>query len=660
MPQNKLDIEPPVEEPLVEQPVVEVDPAWAELTTFAKAKPRLDNLIGKFSEIRTNIKRLRKERYVDLDVEELRETGEIENDETFIPNRVIDNNIMREKPDAVSFLNGSHRLAVFRCTSNPLKKTRKLEYEFTKGLTFSGWYRSFDRTFDGAILHGWDGIEVVFDSTKPLHVGFEHIGCDKLWFNSEVSDIQESEYVGREYRVTPNRLENFVKNNGFDPVQVGLILESYKDAKRDTIICIHKVYFKYNNCVYVMWYANEGAAKDWLKAPDKLVMGISEQQEVMVEAPQPVVDPFSGIAVGQEMVPTPEMQWVDKEIDLYPIFIYIYKDDENEILVEHKGLGFLHGPIQEANTAIITGFVNGVVRSSNIYASVEGSTTDSPADVRQLDVQLEHGNIYSHELNFFHTPMPDVMVLQAMNYLDTKSASDTGKQSFAVMNRKDSRKTAKEMELAEGAEQQITGATMATLSEFLREVFTFSWQIVQSQAQQDLIDFLLVPQPSIVGAPSFVNDIETISEVYDIRPAGDDDVIKAEQETIKMMQDWPVIQTTPLKDVFLQDMISLRYPEKADIYVPILQAADPSKLVQSLLILVDQFASPAELSALDPMALQQLMQIKQSAMQYIGASNAAQQTIQSGGGQNQGQTPAGPTAGSSKGSGQTAEKDMAA
>jgi hypothetical protein len=345
MPENKLEFNTITETAAQVVPEdqlnVEVDPLWAELTDYAKAKVRIDNLIGKFSKIKQDVKRLRKERYADLDVDELRETGELENDETFIPDRVIDNNIMREKPEAVGFLLGSHRLAIFRCLSNPQKKTRRLEYEFTKGLTYSGWYRTFDRTFDGAELHGWDGIEVVYDSSKPLHVGFEHVGCDKLWFNSEVSDIQESEYVGREYPVTVNRLEAFVKKNGFDETQVKLLTDAYKETKRDTVLKIHKVYFKYNDCVYITWYCGEGAVTSWLKAPDKLVLGISQQEEVTVEVPQPVIDPYSGIAIGEEMVPSSEMQWVDKEIDLYPIFVYIYKDDENEVLIEHKGRGFL-------------------------------------------------------------------------------------------------------------------------------------------------------------------------------------------------------------------------------------------------------------------------------------------------------------------------------
>lgn len=640
--------------PTPEAPVV--NELEDQLFNYDKAKTRINNLIGTFDNEKAVIKRLRKERYVDIDVEELRESGEIENDETFIPDRVIDNNITRDLPDAVSFLVGSHRLAIFRCLSNPDIKTRRIENEFTKGLTYNGWYRPFFRAFDGSSLHGWDAIEVVYDPTKPLHVGFEHVGTDKLYFSKDCSDIQESEYCIREYSVSIFRLESYVEKHGFDAEQVRLLTEAYKEQKRDQKVCLFKVYFKYNNCVYVSWYCREGNVSNWLKAPDKLKLGIQMLQEVEVMVDMPMLDDL-GATVGMMQQPQMQQQYVDVEIDSYPIFIYIYKDDENEVIVEHKGRGFLDGPVQEATTAITTGFVNGVVRASNIYASVDGNLSDS-ADVVQLDTQLESGNIYSHKLNFFNTPMPDVMVLQSLQYLNTKNASDTGKVAAAVMNRKDSRKTAEELQQADSQQQKISGTSLTTLSEFLREVFTFSFKIVQSQASQDLIDFVLKGQPDMTGNITYVNDFELIQQTFDIRPAGDDDIIKAEETILKMQQDWPVVQMTPLKDVFFQDLISLRYPEKADVYVPILQAADPRQLILSLSTLLQAFTSRDDLAKLGPDELMQLQNIQQQVVQYIGVTNEAQSNIQPSSGKANTGTPTGSQGG--QGDTPTTEKQMAA
>ena len=37
-----------------------------------------------------------------------------------------------------------------------------------------------------------------------------------------------------------------------------------------------------------------------------------------------------------------------------------------------------------------------------------------------------------------------------------------------------------------------------------------------------------------------------------------------------MMQDWPVISQTPLRDKFLQDLIRLKYPDVGEQYVTLL------------------------------------------------------------------------------------------
>jgi hypothetical protein len=100
-----------------------------------------------------------------------------------------------------------------------------------------------------------------------------------------------------------------------------------------------------------------------------------------------------------------------------------------------------------------------------------------------------------------------------------------------------------------------------------------------------------------------------------------------------MMVDWPVIQLTPLKDIFLQDLISLRYPEKADKYIPILQSSDPKQLVMSLSTLLTSFISKQDLAMLSPQELMQLQQIQQQVQIYLGAQ---QNAIQQNNGQNQG------------------------
>ncbi len=518
---------------------------YKELFEFEKAKICINDMIDAWSnECELSIQR-RKERYIELDVEKMRQKGELAEDETFIPDRVIDVNISREHPEYLAFLKQSNRLAIFECKSNPDFDTQNIEIEFTKGLTYRGWYRQFTRLIDGSALHGDDAIEVVFDETKPFHVAFEHVGHDRLFYNRKVSDIQDSEIVIRKYEVTLLRLRGF-KEKGFDDSQIDSILDNNRSKRKtNEIEILYKIYFKYNNCVYIAWYSRNTNINNWLKPPEKLKLGIAEYSQ---------------------------QGWIDKEIDVYPIFLNIYRDDEQQPITGHKGRGFLDGPQQEAHTAIITGFVNGLLRASNVYASPATDDGES-ADIKQLDIQLMHGGIYSKPLNFFHTDYPDPLVLSSMQFLSTLNAQQTGKTSYAVSNRKDARKTAKELGIAEKEEQQIESVGLSNFSEFLRGVFEFTWRMVQSQALQGKIKFLLKQQDVMIPDPmgqiipsgevEWVNDIESVSEEYEIRAAGDVDYVERNYKLTQMKQDWPVFQQTPLKDRFLEDLVQLSYPDRA-------------------------------------------------------------------------------------------------
>lgn len=616
----------------IAQAVVDPDvnpPDYDELFDFNKAKIRIDQLISDWAEECRKTEQRRDERYIDLDIEALRQHGDIQKDETFVPNRVIDTNIMRELPEFMAFLKQSNRLAIFNCISNPDQQTDVLETEFTKGLTYLGWYKQFKKLVDGASLHGWDSIEVVFDETKPFHVGFEHIGHDRLFYNRKCSDIQDSELLIRKYDITLLRLTKF-KEKGFDPDQIDAILQTNTARrKKDETVNIYKVYFKFEGVVYVEWYSKDQNVSAWLKAPEKLKIGIAEKQ-----SPGGVgsLEQIDNVAIGNQGGTTPPTIWVDKDVDLYPIFQYLYKDDECETITEHVGRGFLDLPMQEAHTAIVSGFVNGLTRASNVYASPATDDGES-ADIKQLDVELVHGGIYSKPLGFFHTDYPDVSVLTAMQYLSTLNAQSTGKTSFAVSNRKDSRKTAKELSLAEKEEQQTESVGLADFSEDLRAIFSFTWLIVQSQALQGKIPFLQKQVPIMIPMPTpdglgmqmtqsgeieTVNDIKVIQETYEIRPAGDVDVIERKNKLQQMQIDWPVIQTTALAPKFLEDYIRLSYPDKAEDYIKALQEGNIAKqLIMSLSALLKGFAQPDEIAALPPDQKQQLLQIQQQVQQYL-------------------------------------------
>lgn len=577
----------------------------SELLDYAKAKLMIEQVIGSWTTRNSDSETRRQERYVELDVDAMRRDGDIDEDETFIPDRVIDGNIKSDNADVMTFLNSGERLAIFDCLSDPSIDTRELERQFTKGLTYTGWYKEFNRVSDGAALHGQDYVEVMFDITKPLHISFEHVGYDKLMFNDKVDDIQDSELLIRKYSMSVFKVEEFAKQIEFNQTIVDELIETHKQSKRNDVLEVYKVYFKADGIVYIAWHYRKGTVQDWLKAPEPLRLGLYEQQ--------PQTDPVTKQT---------SMAWVEKDITKYPIFTFLYCDDEQQVLVDHKGRSFLDGPTQEANTAILTGFVNGVSKSAAIFASPETGDMDSP-EMKILDLELESNRVFSHKINFWSKPPPDPTTINSLQVLDARNDLRRGKPSFAVSNRKDSRKTAEELQQASGQQQKITSTGLAGFSEFLRFVLEFTWPIIQSQALQDKIKFLLIatqPDPLQPDHITYVNDYNTISQDYDIRPAGDTDVIEAQQKQQQMMQDWPVVQTTGLKIPFLIDYIKLRYPKKADDYVKALQQGynqQAKQLVQAQATALQGALNPQELATLSPQDKQGLQTLQQETQSFL-------------------------------------------
>lgn len=554
------------------------------LHDFSKSKIHLTRLIDDW---RTNcaetIER-RKIRDVDINNEALRKAGKLDEDESLIPDRVIDTNIQREIPPFINYLKNSRRIAIFTCISNPeLTDTQKLELEFTRGMTYPNWETPFYKELDGAATHGWDAMEVVYDESKPLNVGLEQVGHDKLFFPKSCLDIQDAASIIRGYDVTINQLKGFVENFAFDKEQVGRLI-SARANKNDApeTLRIYKKFCKYDSQVYVSWFSLEHGCDNWLKQPIPLVLGISKKQTVQV--PQTIMGPM-GIP---QQVMQPQEQWVDEPIRQYPIFILPYRETEKPLVIDHKGRVFLDKYKQEAMTSILSSFVTGLYRATQIYAA-RGSDDGTGSSLKEENnVTLVGNRILNKPVNFFHSDYPDPMVLKALQYFDVANAAETNQVSFAATNRQDSRKTAREIDSAEQQQSLLNSVQLTLFSTHIRSIYSIVWMIVQSQALQGKIKFLQikiqVPQQNpmtqspVVGPDGqpmieevWVNNEEELKQIYDIRAAGDVDVIQRSEKIQQMKQDWPVISMTILKDVFLAELIRLQYPDSGDKWAKILE-----------------------------------------------------------------------------------------
>lgn len=530
-----------------------------ELLDFTTARVHLARLKQDWSSERNETLLRRAERDVNIDVEALRQKRKLDADETLIPVRVIDTNIQREQPAYVNYLKNSRRIITFNSLENPNADTQQMEIEFTRGMTYIGWEIPHFKCLDGTQTHGWDSVEIVLDKSKPLGVALEHIGHDNLFFPRSCIDIQFAARIIRRYEMTLLQLDKFATSFGFAEAQIKKLRDARKaSAKELETIEVFKHYCKKDGQIYVSWFCLENGVDDWLKAPQVFDLGL--------------VDSKTG-----QPIPT----------TIYPISILVYRESEKPHITDHKGRCYYDRNKQEAQTAILSGFVNGLTRAANIYASPE-KEDGTGSSIKEIDgLVLTGGRVFNQPIKFWNPPYPDPMIINALQFFDVSNSQETNQPTFAVNNRADSRKTATEIQSAQQQQQLLNSVQLTMYSTFIRETYNLVWLIVQSLALKNEITFLSVsvqqpivnpvtnmPMTDQMGQPVMQtvqqNDTQRLAQIYDVRAAGDVDVIQRQEKINQMMQDWPVIQNTPLRDKFLQDLIRLKYPDTGEQYVALL------------------------------------------------------------------------------------------
>jgi hypothetical protein len=636
----------PASDPSTNQAAAIADEEQKQLIDFQTAKIYLQSLVTRWKdeEQRTEANRLTRD--IEFNIDALRETGDIDDDECFIPERIIDSNIQREMPSYINYLKNSRRIATFTDIVDDTFDADRLEQQFTKVMTYKGWTKPHFKVVDGSATHAWACVEVMYDTRYPGNCCVEYIAHEDLIFPMDAKDLQACTCIIRRYKLSPLQLKAFVTSFGFSQEQVNYVLEKRRSSKQDNdkTCLVYKRMSKYQGAVYASWFTIEEGATDWLKSPVKLYAGIDEQKTVIVQQPQqiPHYDAMGQqVGVTTQMVEVPQQQWVPVDLENYPIFLLPYRETEKPLIFDLVGRVFLDKDKQEAQTAILTAFVNRMNRSQKVFASPDIDVMNDGRPAKQLaNVKLIDGTIWDKPMKFWSMEPPDPIVLKALEYMDTANSQDIGQTDFAALNREDSRKTAREITAAQQAQSLLDSVDLTLYSEFIREVYSFAWLVVRSQALQNKIKFLQIPNPAaaqqmqrpqsavdssgpVQNEQAYINDTDTLSRTFDVRAAGDVDVIQKAELVQQMSVDWQVIQQTPLATTFLCDLMKLKYPQDGAIYSQILQEGNPkNQVIQALGSLVqDLIKMPgvAEHIKADPSLQQGLTQIEAEAQQALKA-----------------------------------------
>lgn len=548
------------------------EPATNPETSAILAKAGQKNLLdlntanGLFSQyisshgtVETTIVTNRRLRSNKADVEQMRSAGLLQDNQTFIGVRLIHQNINQALPPLLSYLKQSPRMATFVPGDNAY-----LDAEFTRVLQYPSWEVPYIELLDGAELNGLGYMMVKYDPTKLGAVAMDTIPIGEIVYDRRLKSLQDSPAVLIKHVITSvsfyhwDSFENFDKeSDGYKAIAAKLLSNEVNSIGDDLVI--YEVFVKVNGFVYRGWYYKD--SRQWLKQPLPFSNGIEET------VPEINIDP---------MAMTSEPTYVSKPVHLtyYPIAVKRISITENRKHDEVEGRAVDDYHKQEAATTLMTAAVNGSMQASNTMWSPDGANLDGVAPA-QLQFKIKNNAIWKTPMRAFTSPWPDPMIFKGIESVIQQNAMETNQVAWAVNNRKDSRKTATEIEAAQQQQGMLTGTSALVFSIFLRDVLTMTWPIVQSAAKKGTIKFLIE-----VSDPA---EKETIlSTQYEVKPAGDIDFVEKQQRIANIQQDLPLFQGQPIGQEMLKEYIRLRYPEKYDAWSKVLSQGNDMQLIQGL------------------------------------------------------------------------------
>lgn len=553
---------------------------------YDELKTKVNSLIGDWKELLEKSKFRRDKRTVDIDIQKERASGNLEEDETMIIIRRIHTNIERAKPRYMQYLRGVDRLALFSVQGDPTVDTRNLEVAFTQGMMYEGWMQPFESLVDGSLLHGWDAVEVSFDAEKPFGFSIDHIGNDRLLFPTGAEKLEYCDLVAISFNVSKSWLAT---NKKFDQEVVSKIISEKKEKDKEEFFTIYKVFTKVNGVVQVCWISITG--DNYLRIPENLYLGRNSRQEIQ--------------AVGLDGLMTMEVVETPIAETKYPIFLYDSHPTEEKQITKRFGGAFLDYPMQEAMTALWSATVNGAVRSTNITVARE---TASGGKLALEDITITSGSVVSEPMKILSPPPPDPMLLATANALDVQNSADQGQVAFAAQNRKDSRKTATEINAATQEQQISSFAEIAHFSSaFLQPLWSFCWELVQNRWNFGFIQFANVDE-------GFKQARILVS------PAGERDVIERDKKLMMLRQDLPTLVNLPIGKILIQEYLSLAYPHDAKKFEKfMLEESQAKMIVSSLIQLIGSSMDRNLVAQLPPERQQELTGIIQQANAFVAS-----------------------------------------
>lgn len=535
------------------------DISYINSTDYKTLEHRLKELKEVIDDLSVKVADARDLRYEDIDIEGERAAGRLLPDELYVPLHISDTNIRREQPGYVQYVVQSPRAVILTDNDDDTVNLSILEKDLTKKLRFDGWQLSMFANIDGFQANGYSIMEVVHDLDNPGHVGHEAVQYGDFAFATDTRDIQSVEMTSRAYYFSKTKLialcgDGTDLENDWNRTQVDKVIAKDPDtgpkdaaysSKEKSLYKVYKNMFKVGGVVQVAWSCSD-TCDDWLRKPRPLFIG----RKVLQQAQQPNMLQRMGQFAG--LVPPTPPQWVDAYETNYPYILYPYLISENDTICQLKGRIFLDQDLQEAVSSLLSSTVTKARRSAGMYFSKDVSDPNDDI-LLQKNIFVRSGCLINSKVQAFTLDGPDPSLFNSIQMLMTANQNETSQVNFAVNNRKDSRKTAKEVDTAEKEQQRLSTVQVVLFAIALTQQYRLMVDVIRSRVLAGLIK---VPQ---AVAPLYQRN-------WQVKPSGDVDVIEKQETIQKMMNSWSVVQNTPAAQIFLMDLFDLMFPDRASKY----------------------------------------------------------------------------------------------
>lgn len=563
--------------------------APAAATDDGKLVDRCNALLDAWGKIAAIIDVNRDANELDITVAEARHRKIVAGNETYIGRRVIADNIGREMPSYIEYLSGSRRhiAAVPIGATVGLAITTAIESEFTDGFRTGGWFDQHLQVLSSFALHGRGVFMVISAPNSELGTKAVYVPPEDFIFPLGTRDLQKAPMLLVRYSISIDQFREWEKAFAWKPDVTNALKD--QEPAGQIVTKMFEVYlavYKEAEIIQTCWFSKE-------------------QSKLLSSA-----KPYTSGAFVSEGQPVPAT--------VYPFFPVFYSITENPKLIERKGRAHRDMHDQEAATMGWTGFINGLIRSGELYAAFDDTATTENPEVIQTDFVVEPGKVIKRRIKFFTPPAPDATMLSGLQALKTENASSAGQVDFAAINKKDARKTAKELSMAQDQSAAAKSVPLSMFAVGYKPMLTYMWKILVANIKAGVNTTFLAENPEAKQA--------MLTTRWEIHPSGDVDYVERQEQLQLYLQLYPLVQGTAVGQEFLRKLLELAFPKDYKKLEPLLQ--DNSKQMLGVMI---QLLQNIPTDNLPPETQQQLQQILATAQESLNAPATAPT-----------QTPAGP------------------